>query len=132
MTKDEFNLKYWMFYMQLENDFSKTFNYVEFTDDNLSTYSKEYAKQLISIGSELDIVFKALCNEVDPTKARSCITDYANILCGYDNLTDATVQFSYNKESYKPFEGWTPNKKWGVSSNVWFTAEHATIFPTVS
>ena len=26
MTKDEFNLKYWMFYMQLENDFSKTFN----------------------------------------------------------------------------------------------------------
>lgn len=38
MTKDEFNLKYWMFYMQLENDFSKTFNYVEFTDDNLSTY----------------------------------------------------------------------------------------------
>ena len=39
MTKDEFNLKYWMFYMQLENDFSKTFNYVEFTDDNLSTYS---------------------------------------------------------------------------------------------
>ena len=88
MTKDEFNLKYWMFYMQLENDFSKTFNYVEFTDDNLSTYSKEYAKQLISIGSELDIVFKALCNEVDPTKARSCITDYANILCGYDNLTD--------------------------------------------
>ena len=117
MTKDEFNLKYWMFYMQLENDFSKTFNYVEFTDDNLSTYSKEYAKQLISIGSELDIVFKALCNEVDPTKARSCITDYANILCGYDNLTDATVQFSYNKESYKPFEGWTPNSKpswWGI------------------
>ena len=121
MTKDEFNLKYWMFYMQLENDFSKTFNYVEFTDDNLSTYSKEYAKQLISIGSELDIVFKALCNEVDPTKARSCITDYANILCGYDNLTDATVQFSYNKESYKPFDGWTPNSKpswWGDYKKV--------------
>lgn len=35
MTKDEYNLKYWMFYMQLENDFSRTFNYVEFTDDNL-------------------------------------------------------------------------------------------------
>lgn len=51
MTKDEYNLKYWMFYMQLENDFSKTFNYVEFADDNLSAYSKEYAKQLISIGS---------------------------------------------------------------------------------
>lgn len=82
---------------------------------------KEYAKQLISIGSELDIVFKALCNEVDPTKARSCITDYANILCGYDNLTDATVQFSYNKESYKPFDGWTPNSKpswWGDYNKV--------------
>lgn len=121
MTKDEFNLKYWMFYMQLENDFSKTFNYVEFADDNLSTYSKEYAKQLISIGSELDIVFKALCNEVDSTRARSCITDYANILCGYDNLTDATVQFSYNKESYKPFDGWTPNSKpswWGDYNKV--------------
>lgn len=67
------------------------------------------------------IVFKALCNEVDPTKARSCITDYANILCGYDNLTDATVQFSYNKESYKPFDGWTPNSKpswWGDYNKV--------------
>lgn len=67
------------------------------------------------------IVFKALCNEVDPTKARSCITDYANILCGYDNLTDATVQFSYNKESYKPFGGWTPNSKpswWGDYNKV--------------
>lgn len=46
---------------------------------------------------------------------------FLNILCGYDNLTDATVQFSYNKESYKPFDGWTPNSKpswWGDYNKV--------------
>lgn len=35
--------------------------------------------------------------------------------------TDATVQFSYNKESYKPFDGWTPNSKpswWGDYNKV--------------
>jgi len=43
------------------------------------------------------------------------------IFLAVKQLADATVQFSYNKESYKPFDGWTPNSKpswWGDYNKV--------------
>ena len=50
MTLQEYNVKVWPFYLRLENDFLNTLNYVEFSEDNFSTYSIEYEKQKI-IGS---------------------------------------------------------------------------------
>ncbi|MZK16701.1 hypothetical protein [Dorea longicatena] len=117
MTENEYNLKYWLFYIQLEREFCETLNYVEFSDDNFKTYSKAYAKQLISIGSELDIIFKKLCQYVDSSKPRKNIKDYANILCNYDELIDAEVCFSFNRKLYKPFSNWTPD-----SSPSWWRA----------
>ena len=111
MTRIEYNMKYWMFYLQLEEEFRDTLNYVEFQQDNFPTYSKEYAKQLVSIGAELDVIFKTLCEQVDSTKHRDNITNYAEVLCTYDNLAIAEVEFSINKEKYKPFEGWTPTNR---------------------
>lgn len=111
MTKNEFNLQYWLFYLQLEEDFYNTLSYVEFGEDNFDAYSKVFAKQLVSIGAEIDIVCKALCEQIDSAKARNNITDYANILCAYEDFPNTMVQFSYNKEFYKPFDGWAPNNK---------------------
>ena len=47
----------WSYYLQLETDFLNTLNYVEFAEDNFGVYSKEYAIQLLSICSEIDVVF---------------------------------------------------------------------------
>ncbi|MCQ4638602.1 hypothetical protein NE619_17880 [Anaerovorax odorimutans] len=107
MTKDEFNTKIWQFYLQLEDDFYSTLRYVEFSNDNFSTYSKEYTKQLLSIGSEVDIVCKALCERVNADAQRKNITDYAKILCGYNGLTDAKVSVNLTKEEFIPFAGWS-------------------------
>lgn len=110
MTRNEFNINYWMFYLQLEKEFYNTLDYVEFSQDNYETFSKQYVRQLLSIGSELDVVFKALCKVVNPNASAGCITDYANILCNWGDLVKSEVQFKFTKEFFKPFEGWEPNK----------------------
>lgn len=107
MTIEEYNTNIWMFYLQLENNFYDTLNFVEFTQDNFSTYSKEYAKQLLSIGSEIDIVCKELCKLIAPTDNRRNIVEYARILCGYDDLPNSTVQYNFTKEQFQPFLNWS-------------------------
>lgn len=109
MTIDTFNTSIWQYYLQLENDFYATLNFVEFSDDNFSVFSKEYSKQLLSICSEIDIVFKQICELVDSSKERKNITDYANILTSYEGLTSAKVRFLLNQNEFVPFDNWTQN-----------------------
>lgn len=113
MTKEEYNVNFWMYYLSLENDFYKTLNYVELTRDNYETYSKEFAKQLVSIGSELDIVFKALCGEINSSAPTKCITDYARVLCSWENLVDSKARIKITNDIIAPFNAWTEsNKPW--------------------
>ena len=96
MTIEKYNSTVWTYYLQLEADFYKTLNYVEFSQDNFSTYSKEYAKQLLSICSEIDVVCKLLCHEINPSAPTKDINDYANVIGGYDGFSNAQVRFLYN------------------------------------
>lgn len=107
MTKTEYNKDVWAYYLNLENDFCNTLNYVEFSEDNYNTYSKEFAKQLLSICSEIDVVFKILCELIAPDEKRNNICDYAKILCDFDGLTSSQVIYSYTKSTYSPFKDWT-------------------------
>ena len=47
MTKEEYIRKIWRYYLRLEEEFYSTLNYVEFSQDNFQTYSKEYDKLLL-------------------------------------------------------------------------------------
>ena len=115
MTINEYNTKVWMYYLQLEKDFCDTLNYVEFSEDNFMTYSKEYSKQLLSICSEIDIICKRLSELLCPQKLCSNINEFAEILADYNDLKNARVLFMLNKEEYKPFEGWSNG-----NSPVWW------------
>lgn len=107
MDLKEYINKVWLYYLQLENDFFNTLNYVELTADNFSVYSKEYSKQLLSIGSEIDVVFKCLCREVSPDKKVKNITEYAQILCDYENIINESVKCKYIDGEFTPFHDWT-------------------------
>ena len=102
MTKDEYNSKFWMYYLNLEEEFCDTLNFVELIEDNFSTYSKQFARQLVSIGSEIDITFKALCREINPDINAKCITDYAKILCGWNDFPNAKVQLKTGMKRFVP------------------------------
>lgn len=91
----------------MEQDFLTTLNYVEFSQDNFATYSIEYEKQLLSICSEVDVLCKLFCKEVDPAKTPLKINEYADILTGVTGFTSSKVVFVRNNQSYRPFDGWT-------------------------
>ncbi len=107
MTIEEYNSKVWAFYLRLEKDFIESLNYVEFAEDNYSTYSIEFERMLLAICSEIDVLCKLLCKEIDPTASPTKILDYANILCGYNNFISSAVHFERIKKSFIPFDGLT-------------------------
>lgn len=115
MTIEEYNSTVWTYYLQLENDFYNTLNYVEFSTTNYSTFSKEYAKQFLSICSEIDVVCKLLCAEISAPAPVKNINGYASIISTYKNFSNATVKFLYNNTTYSPWAGWAPNN----SPNWW-------------
>ena len=109
MTIEEYNAKVWAFYLRLEKDFIESLNYVEFAVDNYSTYSIEFERLLLAICSEVDVLCKLLCKEIDSTATPSNILEYANIRCNYNNFTASKVCFERTKESFVPFDGLTTN-----------------------
>lgn len=102
----DFNKHVWTYYLQLENDFYKTINYVELSEENDNAYSKEYAKQYLSICSEIDVVCKLLCEKIDSSKKYENITDYAKLLSEYEGLKYTEVFCNYTKQKYIPFDSW--------------------------
>lgn len=120
LTKDEYTRKMWRFYLRLEDEFCNTMTYVEFSENNMKTYSKEYCKILLSIGAEVDIICKRLCQQVCPEKKCNNITQYAEILCDYNDLSSASAKFSYSKEDVIPFNGWIPDNSpsWWKAYNL--------------
>ena len=83
MTKEEFLSRVWGYYIMLENNFMDTFVYVEPVTKNNDTFSKEYGKLLLSIGSEIDVVCKELCKIIENKTAvdvsRYNVVDYKTL-----------------------------------------------------
>ena len=108
MTQKEYIVKVWPFYMRLEKDFIEALNYVEFSEDNYATYSVEFERLLLSICSEIDVLCKLLCREIDPAQSPSKFFDYAAILCGFNDFTSSKVYFEKTGIEVTPFFTMTP------------------------
>lgn len=67
---------HWNYLLSVEKDIIKLSDYIEFSENNFSTYSVELLKLNLSIGAEIDIVLKLLCEAYLPQKKYSSIKDY--------------------------------------------------------
>ena len=110
MKREEFISKIWSYYIMLEKHFETTFQYVEPIEDNNLCFSKEFNKQLLSIGSEIDIVCKELCMVIenknfDEVKKYN-IADYKRIISNDNNFMEEKCIFLINQEILKPWEDW--------------------------
>ena len=56
--------RYWQHFLALEADFAATSRYVEFAEPNFKTYSTEFTKLLLAIGSEVDVLCKIICYNI--------------------------------------------------------------------
>ena len=111
MDRTTFMNKYWRYYLLLEKKFTDTLNYVELAKENFSTYSVEYAHQLLAIGSELDTFFKIYCG-FNLNGSGKTIVDYTrHIMSEYPKITEQEVGI-YNTDivltPYKEWISWNP------------------------
>ena len=113
MTNQDFLQTYWHQYLLLEDDFIKTINFVELSPDNYSTYSSQYLKLLLAIGSEIDVTLQAYCRQFDPTYNNGSINDHMDNIKKYElnnpqkvESLDSQKVITYNAIQLSPWEEW--------------------------
>ena len=112
---------YWRYFLALEEDLINFSKYVEFSQDNYSTYSIELARIYLSTCSEIDVVAKLLSKNLGHTTARN-ITDYSDaILSTYPNLPNLIINAPRYNLSFAPWSAWTASNSprwWRNYNNV--------------
>ena len=67
---------HWSYYMSLEDDLIETGRYVEICEDNFDTYSTHFTRLLLAAASEVDVVAKMLCGQINPQGSFANIDNY--------------------------------------------------------
>jgi hypothetical protein len=107
---------YWPYYFALESDVDKLSRYVEFTEQNFSTYSIEMVRLYLSICSEIDVVMKEICKETLSNPKAKYIDEYRQV------IKDEFNDFNNQKAFCQKFGlGFTPWQSWdkGISPKWW-------------
>ena len=120
MTREDFIKCYWDYYMALEDDFLKTERYVSFnlgdnflynssTPANLENsicFSNEYIKQYQAICSEIDVLLKSICLEININSKADNMPQYTKVVLGqWPQIEKQKVLFK--EFELQPFGGWT-------------------------
>ena len=118
MSCDEFTNIYWKNYILIEKEFKDTTKYVTLSDDNYDTYSIEYIKLLLQIGSEVDVLLKDFCSYIDKGFSGEKMNEYKNcISTSYQKLFQQKVNVIHMKKDIEPW-----NDMMKQQSISWWTA----------
>lgn len=120
MDKDVFINVLWDYYLSLENDFKSSIRYVSIVRSNYKTSSIEYAKLLLSICSEIEVILKKICDFNG--KDRKNINDYLKVIKGKNLLNKdncITMKRPHANHNFKPFDKWQEGGKlsWWLDYN---------------
>jgi hypothetical protein len=99
--------RYWEHFLALESDFAETSRYVWFAPDNFGTYSIEYAKLLLAIGSEVDVICKVICENIDAAAPRRNIDDYRACLVAHTMIATEEILIRRYDLSFRPWDQWS-------------------------
>jgi len=94
---------HWNYFLAIEDDTEHINRYVEFVSANLSVYSIEIARILMTSTQEVDVLLKQIC----ATKGVKCDSEApyrANIPGVYPNIVKAQVEFPRFSLVFTPFE----------------------------
>ena len=88
-----------------------------------NTYSVAYAQIILSAGSEVDVVSKLICNDVQSKNKAKNIDDYIKILHSeYKGLHNLGILIPrYNKLPLTPWDSWVSGKNpdwWKLSNKI--------------
>ena len=103
MTFDEYRINYWRMFLLLEKELVEALDYVELNTNNYATTSIVFSKLLLSIGAEIDNVFR----ECSGLFGRSSIEHYYNFIINkYPAIVNQQVKVKDTTIVLKPYDGW--------------------------
>lgn len=103
---------FWEYFLAIEFELANTTRFVEFNEDNYETYSIEFARILLSASSEVDVLCKRLCLNIDSSLSPNeiHIDDYRRIITTkYTKLNTIEVLIPRYELTLKPWEEWKEN-----------------------
>ncbi len=111
--------QYWQHFLALEADFASTARYVELSKQNFATFSVEYAKLLLAIGSEVDVLCKVICEKIDSAARRGNINDYRTCITAHSQIASESVYVRRYGLDFTPWAAWASgrNPDWWRSYN---------------
>ena len=117
MTSDEFISVYWSQYISIEKEFTETLHYLALDTDNDDAYSDAYAKLMLQVGSEVDVVFKEYCTVIGGTNVTTykTILDYRACVSNYSpTFISQQVSIINDNRKLQPWSEWSipPNSLW--------------------
>ena len=118
MNCNDFILVYWKHYISLEKELLECLNYVEIDSINLKAYSSCFSKMMLEICSEIDVVLKLYCKQLNPKFNGRSIDRYRENIFDYKNSFIYEKVKIYNKNLVlKPWIDWENND---INPSWWF------------
>ena len=114
-------LHHWRYFLSLEREFVESLRYVELTSRQEEVFSFEFARLLLLLCSELDVVFKVACDHAAPASGADCIGRYFECLDNKYDLRSEEVRVDRYSQRVVPFQGWTaqvPPPWWTAGNKV--------------
>lgn len=104
MNCNELENVYWKNYILIEKEFKSTLAYVYLSEDNFETYSNEYIKLILQIGSEIDVVLKSFCQYIDNSFNKNKMPEYIKFIKNnYQNLIVQRVKLRNSDINFNPW-----------------------------
>lgn len=100
---------HWDYFLSLEEDLLRSVRFVEPVEDNFGVYSTEFASVILGAASEVDVVLKRLCREVNPCTRADAIRKYEEELANcaqWDVLVSKVSVPRWPDLSFDPWESW--------------------------
>lgn len=103
--------KFWEYYLTIEEDLFNCVRYVEFAEENYSTYSNEFAKIIVLASAEIDNIFRELCELISPDSNAGNIKQYHPIITNrFPDIENSYVKIRMAGIDLQPWKEWTNEK----------------------
>lgn len=99
-------MRYWDYYIALENDLLACRRYVEFDASNMGSYSVEFMRLLLATCSEVEVLCKQLCQRISPEAKREHMAHYRTTLDPVLSLSTFQVEDLQTLRQFPPFVSW--------------------------
>ncbi len=136
MNREDFCKHHWEYYMVLEKDFLEIERYVSFElgdnflytthaanateKGNSECYSNEFIKQYQAICSEIDVILKSICKEINASSTADNRAHYTNeVLSVWTSITNQKVKM--HGIELQPFINWAILSGNNIQSPDWWT-----------